>query len=439
MMDIPPIFRVRQEFPKTRVDDVEAEVQRQLGRLQLDKKVKPGQSVAITAGSRGITNIHRIIRSAVRFFQALGAKPFVVPSMGSHAGATAEGQQRMIESFGITEEFCGCPIRSSMETVVVCQTRQGFPLHFDRQAFAADHVLVCGRVKPHTDFAGDVESGLMKMMLIGLGKHEGAKIYHRAFQDHSFTRIVETVGPEVLARCPILAGLAIIENGYEETARLEAVAPADFLTHEKELLKFSREMLPRLPFERLDLLIIDEIGKNISGTGMDTNVVGRKFNDSEAVEGEFPKIKRIALRGLTEATHGNALGLGCADLCTQRLVDEIDFRSLHINALTSGRVACAQLPLAFATDRLMIEAALQTIGLTEPPRSRICWIRNTRELLELECSQVLLEEMQRHPAVEILTPLREIPFDADGNLPAEGIHSPLLKADALQYSAAGRT
>ena len=186
-------------------------------------------------------------------------------------------------------------------------------------AFEADHVLVCGRVKPHTDFAGEIESGLMKMMLIGLGNHDGAKIYHRAFQDYTFGEIVESVGREVLARCPIVAGLAIVENGYEETAKIEAVLPADFLTREKELLVIARELLPRLPFERLDLLVVDEIGKNISGTGMDTNVIGRKFNESEAVPDEFPKVRRIAVRGLTEATHGNALGIGMADFCTRRL------------------------------------------------------------------------------------------------------------------------
>jgi Lactate racemase N-terminal domain len=176
MMQIPQIFRIRQQFPRVAVIDVAAEVRSQLQGLKLEQKIKPGQSVAITAGSRGIANIHLIVRAAAQFFQSLGAKPFVVPSMGSHAGATAEGQQRMIESFGITEEFCGCPIRSSMETVVVCQSAQGFPIYFDRHAFTADHVLVCGRIKPHTDFAGEIESGLMKMMLIGLGNHDGAKI-----------------------------------------------------------------------------------------------------------------------------------------------------------------------------------------------------------------------------------------------------------------------
>ncbi len=358
--------------------------------------------------------------------------------MGSHAGATAAGQQAMIESFGITEAFCGCPIRASMETVVVCQTPQGFPLYFDRHAFQADHVLVCGRVKPHTDFNGEIESGLMKMMLIGLGNHDGAKIYHRAFQDYSFEEIIKSVGPIVIAHCPILAGLTIIENGYEETARIEAVAPGNFLSREKELLKIARELLPRLPFERLDLLVVDEIGKNISGMGMDTNVVGRKFNEAAALPEEFPKVRRIAVRGLTEATHGNALGIGCADYCTKRLIEQIDFEAMAVNCITSARLAAGQLPLSFETDRQMIDAALATVGLTEPPNSRIAWIRNTRELLELECSAVLLAEMQRHEQVEVLTGLRDFPFEESGNLPAKGIHAASLTGEAHLARAAGR-
>lgn len=437
MSQVPQIFRVRQQFPRVQVADVAAEVHAQLSGLRLERKIKPGESVAITAGSRGITNIHLIVRAAVQYFQSLGAKPFIVPSMGSHAGATAEGQQRMIESFGITEAFCGCPIRSSMETVVVCQTAQGFPVYFDRHAFTADHVLVCGRVKPHTDFDGEIESGLMKMMLIGLGNHDGAKIYHRAFQDYTFGQIVESVGREVLVRCPIVAGLAIVENGYEATAKIEAVLPADFLTREKALLVIARDLLPRLPLERCDVLVVDEMGKNVSGTGMDTNVIGRKFNESEALADEFPKVRRIAVRGLTEATHGNALGIGMSEFCTRRLVDQIDFSALTINCLTSGRMACAKLPLAFDSDRQMIEAALSTVGLTEPPQSRILWIRNTRELLEMECSAVLLDEMQNRANVEVVSSVRDFPFEADGNLPAAGIHAASLNGSAGVAQRAG--
>src|SRR5215211_7244193 len=251
MAEYPQLFRVRQTFDAPRVDAIEAEVGRQLDSLGLERSIRAGQSVAITAGSRGIANIARIIRAAAQFFQSLGAKPFIVPAMGSHGGGTVAGQRAVIEAYGVTEAFCGCPIRASMETIIVCHTDEGFPVHFDRLAFEADHVLVCGRVKPHTGFVGDIESGLMKMMLIGLGKHQGAKVYHRAIHDYSFGQIVRSVGRRVLEACPIRAGLAIIENGYDETAHIAGVAPQEFEAREKELLVIARRLMPRLPFDEV--------------------------------------------------------------------------------------------------------------------------------------------------------------------------------------------
>src|SRR5688572_12776815 len=218
MSNYPDLFRVRQSFqsPTLPVERIPATVAAELARLNLQATVKPGQSVAITAGSRGIANIALVIKAAVKHFQSLGAKPFIVPAMGSHGGGTAEGQRELIEGYGVTEDFCGCPIRASMETVIVCQASEGFPVHFDKHAYGADHVLVVGRVKPHTNFVGDIESGLMKMMLIGLGKHSGAKIYHRAILNYSFGQIVRSVAREVLAKCRIVAGIGIVENAYED-------------------------------------------------------------------------------------------------------------------------------------------------------------------------------------------------------------------------------
>jgi hypothetical protein len=311
----PPIFRLRQRFEGPQVSDVSGAVQLQLARLELGQKVRPGESVAITAGSRGIANIAAITRAIVEHLKGLGAKPFVVPAMGSHGGGTAEGQRQLIESYGITEEFLGCPIRSGMETVVVGRAAEGFPIHFDRHAFQADHVVVCNRVKPHTAFCGPIESGLMKMLLIGLGNCEGTKIYHRAIQDFSFQQIIRSVAGELLARCHILAGVAIVENACDQTALIEAVEPARFEERERQLLVIAREWLPRLPFREVDVLVVDRIGKDVSGTGLDGNVVGRKFNDHRAVEGESPRVKRICLRGLTRQTHGNAIGIGMAEFC----------------------------------------------------------------------------------------------------------------------------
>lgn len=420
-MQLPSIFRVRQIFDAPRVTDVAAETQAQLARLELGQRIKVGESVAITAGSRGIAGIKLITKAIVDHVKSLGAEPFIVPAMGSHGGGTVEGQKQVLASYGITEASCGCPIRASMETVVVCQTDEGFDVHFDRHAFGADHVIVCNRIKPHTDFVGDVESGLMKMMLIGLGKHAGAKIYHRAIQDFSFGQIVRSVAGRVLESCRIAAGVAIVENGYDETARIVAVAPQEFEAREKELLVMAKRLLPRLPFEKIHLLVIDEIGKNISGTGMDTNVVGRKFHVHRAARDEVPKVKRILIRGLTEATHGNAAGIGLAEFCTRRAVEQTNIEATRINCLTAGHISAAMMPLDYPTDRAAMEAALPTVGMVEPADSKIVWIHNTLELREVECSATYWNEVQKRGDLEVLCEPRPWPLDAAGNLPAAGV------------------
>lgn len=421
MTTYPQLFRLRQQFEGPVVEDVAAEVEQQLASLSLSEKIQPGQSVAISAGSRGIANIHIIIRGISQHLKALGAEPFIVPAMGSHGGGTAEGQQQIIESYGITEEFCGCPIRASMDTVVVCNAAEGFPVHFDQQASEADHVFVCGRVKPHTGFHGDIESGLMKMMLIGLGKHAGALIYHRAIMNYSFGQIVRSVAREVLAKCRIVGGLAIVENAYDETAKLAGVAPENFEEEEKGLLVLAKQWMPRLPFDQVDVLAIDAIGKNISGSGMDTNVVGRKYLDHRAADEEYPKVKKIIVRGLTAETHGNAAGIGLAEFCLSRVVEQMNMQATRVNCLTGGHPTGAMIPLDYETDRETLDMALSTIGLIPPQESRFMWIRDTLDVAEVECSAVYLEEAQQRSDLEVLTPLRDMPFDGDGNLPE--VHS----------------
>src|SRR5438874_407954 len=392
MSDYPRMFRVRQTFERPRVEDVPGEVQAQLKRLSLRDKVRPGASVAVTVGSRGIANIHLITKAIVDHLKSIGAKPFIVPAMGSHGGGTAQGQQAIVEGYGITEEFVGCPIRATMETVIVCKTAEGIPVHFDRYAYEADHVVVCGRVKPHTGFVGDIESGLMKMMLIGLGKHNGAKIYHRAINDFSFGQIVRSVAGHILSKCRILAGVATVENGYDETAKLEAVPPEKFEEREKELLVLAKRWMPRLPFREADILILDDFGKNISGSGMDTNVVGRKYLWHEAAPDEWPKIKRIIVRSLTEETHGNAAGIGGAEFCSRRLMEQINLKFTQINCLTGGGPMAAMLPVCLDSEREILDAALGTLGLVEPPDARILWTKNTLQVAEVECSERYLEE-----------------------------------------------
>ena len=417
MSEYPEIFRIRQKFDRPVVEDIPSEVASELSRLNLDTTIQPGESVAITAGSRGIANIHIIIKSIVDHLKGLGAEPFVVPAMGSHGGATAEGQQGIVEGYGITEDYVGCPIRSSMETVIVCDAKEGFPVHFDKNAYGADHVVVCGRVKPHTTFVGDIESGLMKMMLIGLGKYEGAKPYHRAIKDHSFGQIVRSVAKEVLSKCRIVAGLAIVENGYDETARITAVGPNEFEEREKELLVLAKQWMPRLPFKQADLLVVDQIGKNISGSGMDSNVVGRKFLEHRAGDDEWPKVRTIFLRGLTEETHGNATGIGMAEFALTRAVDAMDVAITRRNCITGGSPTGAMIPLHYQTDKEVLEATLPEMGLTAVPDTKVMWIHNTLEVSELECSVAYLNEARQSNEIEILSEPRPLPLDNAGNLP----------------------
>lgn len=418
MSQYPQMFRVRQHFERPRVDDIPAEVDAQLTRLSLGNRIKPGQSVAVTCGSRGIANIHVIIKATIDHLKRLNAEPFVVPAMGSHGGGIAEGQRKIIEGYGVTEDFIGCPIKASMETVIVCDTVEGFPVHFDRHAYEADHVVVVGRVKPHTGFTGDIQSGLMKMMLIGLGKHAGAKIYHRAILDYSFPQILRSVTGHLLDKCGIAAGLAVVENGYDETAKIAAVAPEEFEAREKELLVQATNWMPKLPFQQADFLIIDEFGKNISGSGMDTNVTGRKHFEHCAAEHEYPKVKRIMIRSLTRETHGNAAGIGCTEFCSKRVIDDIDLNTTRINCLTGGVPSGAMLPLSFDTEREIVDTALASIGLAEPPDARVLWIKNTLQVSELECSAAYLDEARNRDDLEVLSDLRDIQFDASDDLVA---------------------
>ena len=252
MSEYPLVFRIRQKFDGPTINSVADEVEAQLLGLSLSNKIKPGQAVAIAVGSRGIANIQYIVRAIVDHIKSLGAKAFIVPAMGSHGGGTSEGQREILESHGVTEEFCGCPIRATMETVIVCQASEGFPVHFDKYAHEADHVVLCNRIKTHTQFVGQIESGLMKMMLPGLGKHEGAKIYHRAIKDYSFAQILRSVAKEVLARCSIAAGVAIIENGYCQTARIEATLPEQFANSLRSFQSFAWHDLREHQLAHLD-------------------------------------------------------------------------------------------------------------------------------------------------------------------------------------------
>lgn len=416
-MHYPPMFRVRQRFSRPRVDDLPGTVARELARLELGRSIRPGDTVALTAGSRGIANIPIILKAVADVLKDLGARPFLVPAMGSHGGGTAQGQRKILESYGITEDFVGVPIHASMEVVSLGTTTEGYPLFLDRHASEADHIGVVARIKPHTGFHGPIESGLLKMLMIGLGKHEGAIHYHRVLLDLPYDSVVRSVAKAITQRAPVRFGLAIVENAYDETALLEAIAPRDFESREEVLLVRAKEWLARLPLREADLLIVDEIGKDISGSGMDTNVVGRKRSHAGQPTLEQPWMRHIFVRGLSAKTHGNATGIGSADFTTRRLVQAMDYDATVVNCLTAGYPQGAKVPVTFDTDREVIEAALKILGAREPHEARVVRIRNTLALEKIELSEPCLEEASRNNDLEVLEGPKPLSFTADGNLP----------------------
>ncbi|MCF8033137.1 MAG: nickel-dependent lactate racemase [Desulfarculaceae bacterium] len=416
-MNFPRLMRIRQTMPDIRLQDIAGEVRRQVASMDLGAQLKPGQSVAITAGSRGISNLPLVLATLVEEFKALGAEPFLVPAMGSHGGATAEGQITTLRELGITPETVGAPIRSSMETVRLAATSQGVPVFLDKHASQADHVVVVNRVKPHTVLSGEVESGLHKMLLIGLGKQEGADSYHRAFHAHSFDAIARTVGQAVIREGKVLMGLALVENAFKHTAVIEAVRPRDFWEREKDLLVKAKELLPHLPFDQADLLIIDEFGKNISGSGMDTNVVGRKPFANLPPEQVRPRINAIYVRDLTPASHGNATGIGRTDLAHSRLIEKIDWPATYMNCLTANAPGSASMPMHFASDHQSLVAALPAVmGGDDPSQALVMRIKNTMELEEALVSEAYLDQARERGDLEILGPAEELIFDDQGDL-----------------------
>jgi len=410
------MMHIRQDFDAPTLPDVAGAVKEELAKLPLSNRIRSGDSVAISVGSRGIASIALIIKALVEEFKALGAKPFLVPAMGSHGGGTAEGQRAIIEDYGVTEDYTGAPIKATMEVVQVGTTESGIPVFFDKYAHEEDHVAVVGRVKAHTDFAGEIESGLHKMMLIGLGKHHGARLYHQAIVNYSFDSIIRSVGQTVIEKCAVLLGLAIVENANHEVALIRAVGPEEFVEREKELLIQANKLMPRLPFEQVDLLIIDQIGKNVSGTGMDTNVIGRKYNDHRAVEGEFPKITRIYVRDLTEETHGNATGIGIAEYTHTQLVNKIDYESTYINCTTGNHPSGAAIPIHYDSDKKVLDVALNTVGYVQPENARVIRIRDTMDLGEILVSEAYQAEIEGRKDLSIIEPAQDMKLTEEGNL-----------------------
>jgi hypothetical protein len=415
IMRYPRLFRIRQRLDDTRVKDIETTIRSELDRIHMSSKIKPGSKVAVTAGSRGITDIVSITSSIVKEIKGCGASPFIVSAMGSHGGASARGQMEILEEYGLTEEKLGVPIVSSIDVVKIGETAHGIPVYIDQKAFEADHIVVVNRIKAHTEFHGHIESGLIKMMVIGLGNHQGAVTAHRFAVRYGYEKTLTEIGEFILQRAPIALGIGVIENGFGQTAHIVAIPREDFLEKEKELLKMAKEKTARLPFEDVDILIVDKCGKEISGTGMDTKVIGRVMNIYET-EVTSPRVTRIVLRDLSEKTHGNALGVGLADFVTKRLVEKIDHKATYINSITAVTPEKGRLPIVCENDREALDFALATAGPPDMDRIRIVWIRNTSRLSDMFVSQGMLAEAEAKENVEIDGEGDEMRFDRDGNL-----------------------
>lgn len=410
-VDIPPLAPLAQHFARVQVEDVVAATRQAVERLELGRL--DGKSIAITAGSRGIPGIVPILKTLVTTLVERGAKPFVVPAMGSHGGATAEGQIDVLARYGVVEAAIGAPIRATMETVVVGRLPDGTELHADRYAAAADGIVVFNKIKPHTGFKGPIESGLAKMLVIGLGKHAGARVIHGCGMAN-FATLIPQAAERLIASLPILFGLGLVENAWGEPAIIESIRPQHILAREAEILAEAKQLISRLLMPEIDVLIVDRIGKDVSGSGMDPNVTGRSATNMPGFDA--PPIEKIIVRGLTEQTHGNAVGIGLADFTTRRVVEQIDYVATYTNVFSARVMRGARLPVILANDRDALMGALQTCFGVGPDRAKVVRIRDTKHLDHIEVSQAVLDQIAGSGQFETLGPPAPLQFDAEGNL-----------------------
>lgn len=415
MAPFPRLATIRQPVPTAPLADVAQAVRDELARVDLGARVRPGARIAVGAGSRGVASYALIVGAVVAELRRIGAEPFVFPAMGSHGGATAEGQLAVLAEWGITPERMGCPVRSSMEVVQVGATPSGVAVFCDAAAHASDGIVLVNRVKIHTDFHGPTESGLTKMMAIGLGKRQGAELIH-ARGVRGLREEIPPVAAVHLERSPILCGVAIVEDGAHNVSHVQAVLAADIPREEPAILERSRRLMAALPVAACDLLIVDWIGKDISGGGMDGNIIGRMLIDGEP-EPPAPRIGLLLARRLTPASHGNATGLGYADLTTRQLVEAMDAEITRVNVATSGFPRRGITPPVFPSDRAALDHALEVLANRAPGAPpAVLRIRDTLSLAELQVSESMLPELLARPGFELLAPPAELRFDAEGAL-----------------------
>jgi hypothetical protein len=413
-MNLPNIRYVQQSFPRPQVMDIFAATNDALLALRLDQKTSAGQKIGITVGSRGIQNLLPILRTTVDFIRELGCEPFLLAAMGSHGGGTEGGQKAVLDSLGITEEALGAKVLTCADCRTISHTPSGLPVFIIESALMMDGIVIVNRVKTHTSFKGIVESGVTKMLVVGLGGPKGAQQFH-GFGPVELPRLLVEISETIREKLPILGGVGIVENAYEETAVIRGIERDHLIAEESELLQYSKTLMPSLPVDTIDLLIIQEIGKNFSGTGMDTNIIGR--TRIQAVpEPQKPSIKRIAVLDLSEESHGNASGVGLADFITQKLVSRIDRQATYLNCLTSTFVTRAAIPMYFDTEEKLMEAALFSLSAIPRDKLRIVIIRNTLFLMECFVSEALLPELEDRPDMKIDKAPHDMTFDSDGRL-----------------------
>lgn len=417
---IPKMIAARQVFPLSPPLDIPGVLRQQFEVTGVLSPMKPGARIAVAVGSRGITNLPAIVRTVVAALKSARADPFIIPAMGSHGGATPEGQAGILEEYGVSEREMGVPVRASMEVERIGASEDGVDVFCSVEGLHSDGIVIINRIKPHTDFQGTLGSGVMKMMVIGLGKRAGAAACHAAASRLGYERTLRGIARVTLRAAPILCGVAIVEDQFHETARLEVLKAEEIEERELELLEDARRLMPRLPLDDIDLLIVDRIGKNISGAGMDPNVTGRWVHGYSTSLGPDnlakPMIRRIFVRGLTPESHGNAIGIGFADITTTRLVQQIDKRSMFINALTSLTPNGAKIPIHFDTDREAIEQALVSLALSDNETARVVRIGDTLSLAQLEVSATCANELRKRDGIQLLETPRAMAFDAGGDL-----------------------
>lgn len=414
-MAYPQLYKVRQSFPRPQVTDVSGTVAAEIAKV-LGSASLAGKKVGITVGSRGIQNITTMLKVVVDYVKGLGASPHLLAAMGSHGGGTAAGQKEVLDSLGITEAALGAPVLTCDTCREIARTPSGLPCYVSETTLTMDHILVVNRVKAHTSLKGPIESGLTKMMVVGLGGPTGAMQFH-GFGLLELPKNIEEIGRTLLANLPIIGGIAIVENAEEETAQITGVPREGLVEREMEILAYSKSLMPALPVPDLDLLVVERVGKNFSGTGMDTNIIGRARVHG-IPEPTTPDIKRIAVLDLSEESHGNATGLGLADFTTKRVVDKLDRKATYLNCLTTTFVVRAAIPMYFDTEKELVEAAFFSLSTIPPEKLRIVMVPNTLFLGECLVSEALLPEIKKLENVEVVSGPVAITFDAQGDLTA---------------------